>query len=179
MCDLANQFLRLLGASSPFFVVQELQFFLSPFQAFHKCTKRLPLLLYPLSVKTGMNLGLLLGLPRLILISDLGQIPLIFQVLLTNMILTDLKRHVVFMMHLGYINQIFFNKMHFLLWWFLIKSNFLYHNNGSMQIWWAKSVSMCRFIHRFEMFYFLILGFAKQILNFLVKKNYSILEFFS
>ena len=117
-----------------------------------------------------MNLGLLLGLPRLILISDLGQIPLIFQVLLTNMILTDLKRHVVFMMHLGYINQIFFNKMHFLLWWFLIKSNFLYHNNGSMQIWWAKSVSMCRFIHRFEMFYFLILGFAKQILNFLVKK---------
>ena len=135
MCDLANQFLRLLGASSPFFVVQELQFFLSPFQAFHKCTKRLPLLLYPLSVKTGMNLGLLLGLPRLIQISDLGQIPLIFQVLLITMILTDLKRHVFFMMHLGYINQIFFNKMHFLLWWFLIKSNFfipqkwIYANN--------------------------------------------------
>ena len=79
MCDLANQFLRLLGASSPFFVVQELQFFLSPFQAFHKCTKRLPLLLYPLSVKIGMNLGLLLGLPRLIQISDFGQIPLIIQ----------------------------------------------------------------------------------------------------
>ena len=77
MCDLANQFLRLLGASSPFFVVQELQFFLSPFQAFHKCTKRL-LLLYPLSVKTGMNLGLLLGLSRLIQISDLDQNLLIF-----------------------------------------------------------------------------------------------------
>ena len=84
MCDLANQFLRLLGASSPFFVVQELQFFLSPFQAFHKCTKRLPLLLYPLSVKTGMNLGLLLGLPRLIQISDFGQIPLIIQSIISK-----------------------------------------------------------------------------------------------
>ena len=82
MCDLANQFLRLLGASSPFFVVQELQFFLSPFQAFHKCTKRL--LLYPLSVKTGMNLGLLLGLPRLIQISDFGQIPLIIQSIISK-----------------------------------------------------------------------------------------------
>ena len=138
MCDLANQFLRLLGASSPFFVVQELQFFLSPFQAFHKCTKRLPLLLYPLSVKTGMNLGLLLGLPRLKQISDFGQIPLIIQSIINkHNFYRSQKTHTFCMMHLGYINQIPILQQNAfsVLTVSAIKVQFLLsHKKGSMQI---------------------------------------------